>query len=32
MKKRCNWAKDEPNMTYHDEEWGVPEHDDKKII
>ena len=32
MKKRCDWAKDEPNMTYHDEEWGVPEHDDQKLF
>ena len=28
MKKRCEWAKDEPNTTYHDDEWGVPVHDD----
>ena len=28
MKKRCEWAKDEPNTTYHDDEWGVPLHDD----
>jgi len=28
MKKRCLWAKDEPNTTYHDEEWGTPQHDD----
>ena len=32
MKKRCDWAKDEPNTTYHDEEWGVPEHDDQKLF
>ena len=32
MKKRCDWAKDEPNMTYHDEEWGVPEHHDQKLF
>ena len=28
MKKRCEWAKDEPNTTYHDYEWGIPVHDD----
>lgn len=27
----CNWAKGNPLMeAYHDEEWGVPLHDDKK--
>lgn len=25
---RCGWAKDEPAIRYHDEEWGVPLHDD----
>ena len=29
--KRCQWAKEEPNLTYHDKEWGRPEHDDKKF-
>lgn len=32
MKKRCQWAKDEPNTTYHDEEWGIPQHDDQKLF
>ncbi|MCV0402054.1 MAG: DNA-3-methyladenine glycosylase I [Nitrosopumilus sp.] len=32
MKKRCEWAKDEPNTTYHDEEWGTPQHDDQKLF
>ena len=32
MKNRCQWAKDEPNITYHDEEWGKPQHDDKKLF
>ena len=32
MKKRCQWAKDEPNITYHDEEWGHPQHDDQKLF
>ncbi len=32
MKKRCQWAKDEPNITYHDEEWGRPQHDDQRLF
>ena len=32
MNKRCQWAKDEPNITYHDEEWGRPQHDDQKLF
>jgi len=27
---RCPWAKNEMNIAYHDEEWGVPVHDDRK--
>jgi len=28
--KRCGWAGDDPRMiAYHDEEWGVPVHDDR---
>lgn len=31
MKKRCPWClKDPIYIKYHDEEWGVPVHDDKK--
>ena len=29
---RCPWAISEPNLTYHDEEWGVPVHDDRKLF
>jgi DNA-3-methyladenine glycosylase I len=29
---RCPWAASEPNTTYHDEEWGVPVHDDRKFF
>jgi DNA-3-methyladenine glycosylase I len=29
---RCPWAGSEPNITYHDEEWGVPVHDDRKLF
>ncbi len=32
MKKRCEWAKDEPNLTYHDKEWGRPQHNDQKLL
>lgn len=32
MKNRCEWAKEEPNITYHDKEWGKPQHDDKKLF
>jgi DNA-3-methyladenine glycosylase I len=28
--KRCGWAKDELSIRYHDEEWGVPIHDDRR--
>jgi DNA-3-methyladenine glycosylase I len=29
---RCPWAASEPNTTYHDKEWGVPVHDDRKLF
>ena len=35
MKKiiRCDWAnKSELEKKYHDEEWGIPVHDDKKLF
>ncbi len=32
MKKRCEWAKDEPNTIYHDKEWGRPQHNDQKLF
>ena len=32
MKNRCEWAKDEPNITYHDKEWGTPQHDDHRLF
>jgi DNA-3-methyladenine glycosylase I len=29
---RCAWLLDDPLMlAYHDEEWGVPEHDDRAL-
>lgn len=27
---RCHWAQNELNIPYHDEEWGVAVHDEKK--
>jgi DNA-3-methyladenine glycosylase I len=27
---RCGWAKDDLSIKYHDEEWGVPVHDDRR--
>ena len=27
---RCQWAQSDLNIPYHDEEWGVPVHDEKK--
>ena len=29
---RCSWASTEPNTTYHDHEWGVPVHDDRRLF
>ena len=29
---RCPWATKEPELTYHDEEWGVPVHDDRTLF
>jgi DNA-3-methyladenine glycosylase I len=30
-RQRCEWPGDDPLMVrYHDEEWGVPVHDDRK--
>src|SRR5467141_2458441 len=29
---RCPWATAEPNITYHDKEWGVPVHEDRKLF
>jgi len=33
MKKRCAWAGTDPlYVAYHDEEWGVPVHDDPVLF
>lgn len=33
MKTRCGWVTNDPlYLAYHDSEWGVPEHDDRKLF
>lgn len=32
MIKRCEWAKSEDMIKYHDEEWGIPVHEDIKLF
>ena len=33
MKTRCTWCSDDPvYVSYHDEEWGVPVHDDRLLF
>lgn len=33
MTRRCEWAGADPlYVAYHDSEWGVPEHDDRKLF
>jgi DNA-3-methyladenine glycosylase I len=32
MKNRCPWAEAEVNHEYHDNEWGVPVHDDRLLF
>jgi DNA-3-methyladenine glycosylase I len=33
MKRRCGWCGTDPlYVAYHDEEWGVPLHDDRKLF
>ena len=29
---RCPWATTEPSISYHDQEWGVPVHDDRILF
>jgi DNA-3-methyladenine glycosylase I len=29
---RCEWAKSELSIAYHDQEWGVPQHDDRRLF
>ncbi|MCA9954103.1 MAG: DNA-3-methyladenine glycosylase I, partial [Anaerolineales bacterium] len=31
--ERCGWCGDDPlYVSYHDEEWGVPEYDDQRLF
>jgi DNA-3-methyladenine glycosylase I len=30
--KRCHWATTELSIPYHDEEWGRPTHDDRRLF
>jgi DNA-3-methyladenine glycosylase I len=30
--RRCHWAKSDLMMRYHDQEWGVPVHDDRLLF
>jgi DNA-3-methyladenine glycosylase I len=32
MPQRCDWAKTDLSIVYHDKEWGVPLHDDNKLF
>jgi DNA-3-methyladenine glycosylase I len=32
MKQRCGWARGDQYIAYHDEEWGVPLHDDRALF
>ena len=33
VKKRCDWGTNDPlYIAYHDEEWGVPLHDDRRLF
>ena len=32
MNPRCEWAKETIEINYHDKEWGVPLHNDKKLF
>ena len=32
MTKRCAWARTPLSIAYHDEEWGVPLHDDTRLF
>jgi DNA-3-methyladenine glycosylase I len=29
---RCSWAKTDLSIAYHDREWGVPVHDDRRLF
>ena len=31
-KTRCDWARNDLAIQYHDKEWGVPQHNDQKLF
>jgi DNA-3-methyladenine glycosylase I len=31
-RRRCTWATREPLLSYHDDEWGTPVHDDRQLF
>jgi len=31
-RSRCGWAKNDLMIAYHDLEWGVPVHDDRRLF
>jgi DNA-3-methyladenine glycosylase I len=31
-KTRCAWATTDQMIAYHDQEWGVPQHDDRRLF
>jgi DNA-3-methyladenine glycosylase I len=30
--RRCHWAVNEPTLRYHDNEWGVPVHNERRLF
>ena len=30
--RRCHWARTDLSIDYHDREWGVPVHDDRRLF
>lgn len=31
-RRRCHWARTDLSIAYHDDEWGVPVHDDRRLF
>ena len=32
MNARCEWAREQIEIDYHDKEWGVPVHNDRILF
>jgi DNA-3-methyladenine glycosylase I len=32
LQRRCHWASTDLSIAYHDREWGVPVHDDRRLF